>query len=432
MSNKRFSDLLIKDEKASDPKIKISKRKVTKSYDIVTSTSRSQVKQPVNTVMTDSNDTDSNIDTRSKDNSPAPLVTFLMTSLVIFNFVINTVAYQSIVLMYETNIVVEKYKLSHLQNKLQSFIIQIEEQFYSTGSLFDLEEKLDMDIHLTELLINFLEFIRLAWQGFMKILLPALVFYCLIFSPSAYGVSKNLDSSYVYHSHDIAYNYNITKRHSIKDMVENTAKDNLYAKTDIANYNTHRRPVKSMDVVAVKNTNTLSKATTADTFKQSIKIVDLNPVYSSTNTNTSYAKSSAVDTTQSEYDYDEKYVDTIISDADFSDIFSFPIKSDNHKYYLLNKQTNSVRSGYRFLVEPNSSIMAAGSGQVVYVGWENEEYYVKIDHGNGWSTIYNNLSHASVVPGQLVNQGEVIGSALTANNKKNQSLNFTVLKNSNI
>jgi uncharacterized protein YgiM (DUF1202 family) len=59
-----------------------------------------------------------------------------------------------------------------------------------------------------------------------------------------------------------------------------------------------------------------------------------------------------------------------------------------------------------------SPIMAADGGVVVAAGWCDcgLGYYVEIDHGNGFSTVYGHMAEQPYVSvGQTVNQGDVIG-----------------------
>ena len=57
-------------------------------------------------------------------------------------------------------------------------------------------------------------------------------------------------------------------------------------------------------------------------------------------------------------------------------------------------------------------ILASDGGTVRYAGWCDcgLGYYVEIDHGNGFATVYGHMAEMPyVATGQLVNQGEVIG-----------------------
>jgi murein DD-endopeptidase MepM/ murein hydrolase activator NlpD len=62
--------------------------------------------------------------------------------------------------------------------------------------------------------------------------------------------------------------------------------------------------------------------------------------------------------------------------------------------------------------DPDSPITATASGTVVFAGGRyccSYGYYVVIDHGDGFSSLYGHLSSFTVSEGQQVRQGEVIG-----------------------
>ena len=55
------------------------------------------------------------------------------------------------------------------------------------------------------------------------------------------------------------------------------------------------------------------------------------------------------------------------------------------------------------------------TGTVSYASWAAGGYYdygnlIVIDHGNGYETFYAHLSGINVYPGQVVTQGQFIGS----------------------
>ena len=59
-------------------------------------------------------------------------------------------------------------------------------------------------------------------------------------------------------------------------------------------------------------------------------------------------------------------------------------------------------------------IYAADAGTVIAAQWHNHPtaswgYYVEIDHGNGYKTLYGHMSSIAVSQGQAVTQGQVIG-----------------------
>lgn len=78
------------------------------------------------------------------------------------------------------------------------------------------------------------------------------------------------------------------------------------------------------------------------------------------------------------------------------------------------------------------SILAADSGKVVVAGWTDGYGYgnrVVIDHGNGYRTLYGHLSRVSVVVGQNVARGNVIGQMGSTGRSTGIHLHFEVIKN---
>jgi len=78
------------------------------------------------------------------------------------------------------------------------------------------------------------------------------------------------------------------------------------------------------------------------------------------------------------------------------------------------------------------NILAADSGTVVVAGWPDGVGYgnrVVIDHGNGYRTLYAHLSRVSVVVGQTVARGNVIGKMGSTGRSTGTHLHFEVIRN---
>jgi murein DD-endopeptidase MepM/ murein hydrolase activator NlpD len=71
-------------------------------------------------------------------------------------------------------------------------------------------------------------------------------------------------------------------------------------------------------------------------------------------------------------------------------------------------------------------IWAADTGVVVFAGWAYGGYgnMVMVDHGNGWQTLYAHLNLVSVVCGQNVSQGQILGQAGSTGNSTGPHLHF--------
>lgn len=74
------------------------------------------------------------------------------------------------------------------------------------------------------------------------------------------------------------------------------------------------------------------------------------------------------------------------------------------------------------------AILAADAGVVVVSGWTNVGYgyHVIIDHGNGYKTLYGHLSSLSVVAGQRVGRGDVLGQMGSTGRSTGTHLHFEI------
>jgi murein DD-endopeptidase MepM/ murein hydrolase activator NlpD len=83
----------------------------------------------------------------------------------------------------------------------------------------------------------------------------------------------------------------------------------------------------------------------------------------------------------------------------------------------------------------HSPIGAAAGGVVTFAGGNaccSYGYYVVIDHGNGFQTLYGHLSEIDVSVGEVVAQGEVIGISGVTGYSTGEHLHFEVHLNGNI
>jgi len=77
-------------------------------------------------------------------------------------------------------------------------------------------------------------------------------------------------------------------------------------------------------------------------------------------------------------------------------------------------------------------VLAADAGRVTVAGWPDNGGYgnrVEINHGNGYVTLYAHLSKVSVVVGQTVNRGDVIGLEGSTGRSTGPHLHFEVKLN---
>jgi murein DD-endopeptidase MepM/ murein hydrolase activator NlpD len=101
--------------------------------------------------------------------------------------------------------------------------------------------------------------------------------------------------------------------------------------------------------------------------------------------------------------------------------------------------SGSVTQGYRALhhaldiaAPMGTPVRAADSGYVLIAGWSNDGYgnHIMIDHGNGYVTLYGHLSRIGVQPGQVVQQGDLIGNVGSTGNSTGSHLHFEIRQNS--
>jgi len=73
-------------------------------------------------------------------------------------------------------------------------------------------------------------------------------------------------------------------------------------------------------------------------------------------------------------------------------------------------------------------VVASDTGTVTFAGWNIYGYgnLIVINHGNGYETFYGHLSSIGVVPGQIVYQGNFIGSTGNTGNSSGPHIHFEV------
>lgn len=95
---------------------------------------------------------------------------------------------------------------------------------------------------------------------------------------------------------------------------------------------------------------------------------------------------------------------------------------------------HDFHTGTDIAAPAGTPILAAADGTVTIANatdpWGGSYgYYVKIDHGNGFETLYAHCSVICVTPGQPVRQGEVIGYVGSTGNSTGNHLHFEVWAN---
>lgn len=105
--------------------------------------------------------------------------------------------------------------------------------------------------------------------------------------------------------------------------------------------------------------------------------------------------------------------------------------SGNFRWPTVGVITQSYYWGHRGIdigLGTGTPIAAADSGFVSIAGWDVTGYgnMIKINHGNGFETLYGHLSAFYVVPGQAVARGQVIGASGNTGRSTGPHLHFEV------
>lgn len=103
----------------------------------------------------------------------------------------------------------------------------------------------------------------------------------------------------------------------------------------------------------------------------------------------------------------------------------------NRKHPILG--TFQTHRAIDFAADTGTPVETVGDGTVVYAGW-NGAYgnFVKIDHGQGFSTAYAHLSKIYVSKGSKVKQGELIGAVGSTGRSTGPHLHYEMYKNGNL
>ncbi len=116
-------------------------------------------------------------------------------------------------------------------------------------------------------------------------------------------------------------------------------------------------------------------------------------------------------------------------DAVLTGIIKRPSKNENLVYILPKR--GQIRSGFselsvngyrergiKMMVPASSAIKAPASGKIEYAGvYRNFGRIVIIEHGGGWTTLITNMAAIYVEEGQMIDQGDDIGTAKATDNE---------------
>jgi murein DD-endopeptidase MepM/ murein hydrolase activator NlpD len=106
----------------------------------------------------------------------------------------------------------------------------------------------------------------------------------------------------------------------------------------------------------------------------------------------------------------------------------------SNKHYLsgFDYSPGGGRGGLDIAGNEGEAVYASDAGVIVYAGWNNYGYgnMILVDHGSGFQTLYAHLSAYSVVCGQSVGQGDVIGAIGNTGRSSGAHLHFEIMTSS--
>ena len=93
--------------------------------------------------------------------------------------------------------------------------------------------------------------------------------------------------------------------------------------------------------------------------------------------------------------------------------------------------TWTMHNGVDMAAAQGTPIYAAKSGRVTVASFQagGAGYYVSINHGDGFSSIYMHMTHYIVSPGMYVNAGQVIGYVGSTGGSTGPHLHFGISYN---
>jgi murein DD-endopeptidase MepM/ murein hydrolase activator NlpD len=90
-----------------------------------------------------------------------------------------------------------------------------------------------------------------------------------------------------------------------------------------------------------------------------------------------------------------------------------------------------MHEGVDMSAPQGTPIYAAKSGKVTRTSYQagGAGYYVSINHGDGFTSVYMHMTHYIVSPGQYVNAGQVIGYVGSTGGSTGPHLHFGIAYN---
>lgn len=106
--------------------------------------------------------------------------------------------------------------------------------------------------------------------------------------------------------------------------------------------------------------------------------------------------------------------------------YIYPVGSRNFTQYFWYGHP-----GIDIALGEGTAVVASDTGTVTFAGWNLYGFgnLIVVNHGNGFETFYAHLNGISVVPGQIVYQGNVIGTTGNTGNSSGPHIHFEVRAN---
>jgi LysM repeat protein len=107
---------------------------------------------------------------------------------------------------------------------------------------------------------------------------------------------------------------------------------------------------------------------------------------------------------------------------------TFVWPANNHILSGFDYAPNANHWGIDIAGNDGEGVYATDAGVVVYAGWNNYGYgnMIMVDHGNNFQSLYGHLSGISVVCGQSVGQGDLIGAIGNTGRSTGSHLHFEI------
>lgn len=102
--------------------------------------------------------------------------------------------------------------------------------------------------------------------------------------------------------------------------------------------------------------------------------------------------------------------------------------SNNHYLSGFDYRPDANHWGLDLAGNDGEAVYATDAGVIVYAGWNNYGYgnMIMVDHGNNFQSLYAHLSGISVVCGQSVGQGDLIGAIGNTGRSTGSHLHFEI------